>query len=159
MKVPLRQGYGGQVAFALPGVLLALVSAAALVGSLFDAHPLWPQPEPPLNLSEHAVVRGQADVVRMIRLGENPNAPRDIRKGLLTTDAVRLTPLEAAVAANDASMVRALLANGAFVDAGTWNVLHCVTRSDEIREILSARKPVDSAAQCQGVERPWERTR
>jgi hypothetical protein len=104
-------------------------------------------------------VKGHADVVRMIILGESPNTPRDIRKDLLTSYPVRLTPLEAAVAANDGSMVRTLLAYGGFVDAATWNLLHCVTRSDEIREMLETYAPKDAVATCDGVQPPWERGR
>jgi hypothetical protein len=148
-----------KLAFALPGAVLALLSAAALAGSLVDAHPLWPQPDPPLNLSEHAVVQGHADVVRMILLGENPNMARDIRKDLLTSFSVRLTPLEAAVAANDGSMVRTLQAYGAFVDAAKWNLLHCAARSDEIKEMLDTYKPKDAVAQCADVQPPWESSR
>ena len=148
-----------KIAFALPGAVLAILTAGALLGSLVDAHPFWPQPDPPLNLSEHAVVKGHADVVRMILLGESPNIERDIRKDLLTSDAVRLTPLEAAVAANDGSMVRTLLAYGAFVDAAKWNVLRCVTRSDDIREMLDTYEPKGAVADCENVRPPWERSR
>jgi hypothetical protein len=146
-----------KIAFGLPGAVMALLAAAALVGSLVDEHPLWPQPDPPLNLSEHAVVQGHADVVRMILLGENPNREHLIRKDLLTSFSVRLTPLEAAVAANDGSMVGTLMAYGGFVDAAKWNLLHCVARSDEIREMLRTYAPKDAVARCEGVQGPWER--
>jgi hypothetical protein len=95
------------VALAAPGCLLAAASAVALMLAAFGHHPMWPHQ--PTNLAEAAGVRDEAEVARLIEDGENPNVRYPIRPGLIFDVPTRLTPLEAAVAADDAQMVTRLL--------------------------------------------------
>ena len=107
------------IMLAAPGCLLVVGLAVALGLVAFGRHPMWPHELG--NLSEAAAVRDVAEIVRLIEYGENPNVARNIRAGLLREMAVRLRPLEAAVASQDPYIVRVLLANGAAVDALLWN--------------------------------------
>jgi hypothetical protein len=66
---------------AAPGCLLAAGSALALVLAAFGRHPMWP--DVAVNLSEAAATRNEAEVVRLIGAGENPNESREVRAGLL----------------------------------------------------------------------------
>jgi hypothetical protein len=81
----------------------------------------------------------------LISLGADPNHPSRVRAGLLTSGYdVVVTPVEAAVGAQRADLLRMLLANGAVVDERELRVLRCYerTRRDSgVREILDARSP------------------
>jgi hypothetical protein len=105
--------------------------------------------------------RNNAEAVRLIESGANPNQPSLVREGLLTSGyAVTITPIEAAVGAQRADAVRALLANGAAVDQEELRVLRCLeeTRRDaDVRELLAAQSTSD--VDCAGVRSPLERVR
>ena len=87
------------IMLAAPGCLLAIGLAVALGLAAFGRHPMWPHEQ--ANLSEAAAIRDVAEIVRLIERGDNPNAARNIRAGLLREMAVRLTPVQAAVASKD----------------------------------------------------------
>ena len=134
-------------ALTIPACLVIAGQAAGLLLAPFDRHPLWQQPE--LNLSEAAAVRDAAEIVRLIEeLSEDPNAVREVRAGLLADQAIRVTPLEAAVAAKDVEIARVLLVNGAAMDADVWNRLRCSAESDEMTEFLDRRRPSGSVLHC-----------
>jgi hypothetical protein len=134
-------------ALAVPSGLVIAGLAAGLLLAPFGRHPLWQQPE--LNLSEAAAVRDSAEIVRLIEEhSEDPNAVREVRPGLLADQAIRVTPLEAAVAAKDVEIARVLLVNGATMDADVWNHLRCSADGDEMTEFLDRRRPPDSILRC-----------
>jgi hypothetical protein len=139
-------GSPGRIALATPGCLVLAGLAAGLVLTPFDRHPLWPRQQ--LNLSEAAAVRDSAEIVRLIESSEDPNAVRDVRPGLLAQQAVRATPLEAAVAMKDPEIARVLLVNGAVMDAKVWNHLRCSADGDEMTEYLDRRHPVKAVMDC-----------
>ena len=141
------------MALAAPACVLAAGLALALALGAFGHHPMWPHH--PLNLSEAAAVRDEAEVVRLIGYGEDPNVRRDIRPGVLFNYAVRLTPLEAAVASRRAQMVERLLANGALMDADLWNSLRCLARGHEVPHVLDRHRPEGAGLRCEGISRPW----
>jgi|SRR2546422_2874629 hypothetical protein len=146
-------GKWAAVALATPACVLAVGLALALMLGVVGRNPMWPRYD--LNLSEAAGVRDQAEVVRLIGLGEDPNGRRDIRPGLLFHVSVRLTPLEAAVASQRAEMVERLLANGALMDAVVWNRLRCLSRGREVPLVLERHRPPGGVMRCEGVIRPW----
>jgi hypothetical protein len=137
----------GARALTIPGCLVIAGLAAGLLLAPFGRHPLWAQAD--LNLSEAAAVRDAAEIVRLIEeQSEDPNAIREVRPGLLADQAVRATPLEAAVAAKDVEIARVLLVNGAGMDADVWNQLRCSAESDEMTEFLDRRRPTGSVLHC-----------
>jgi hypothetical protein len=99
-------------------------------------------------------VRDEAEVVRLIEQGHDPDARYDIRPGLIFTYATRLTPLEAAVATDDPQMVR-LLAKGAVMDAALWTYLRCIAEGDEVPPTLDQYRPAGTLLRCDGVSAPW----
>jgi hypothetical protein len=139
-------GSPGRIALATPACLVLAGLTAGLVLALFDRHPLWPRQQ--LNLSEAAAVRDAAEIVRLIESSEDPNAARGVRPGLLAQQAVRATPLEAAVAMKDPEIARVLLVNGAVMDAQVWSRLRCSADGDEITEYLDRRRPVKAVLDC-----------
>jgi hypothetical protein len=133
--------------------VLAIALAVVLTLAAAGRHPLWRHDD--LNLSEAASVRDEAEVVRLIRRGEDPNSRRDIRPGLLFDHAARLTPLEAAVASERAEMVERLIVNGAQLDAVLWNQLRCLAHGNEVPLALERHLPPGAAMHCENVTRPW----
>ena len=140
------------IMLAAPGCLLAAGLAVALGLAAFGRHPMWPHE--PGNLSEAAAVRDVAEIVRLIESGENPNITRNIRAGLLREMAVRLRPLEAAVASKDPYTVSVLLANGAAVDAPLWNRVRCLAEGQEMQALLDQWRPADVVMRCDSVDVP-----
>jgi hypothetical protein len=143
---------------AVPCVVLALLSAWWTAGRL-AGNGLWPPDD--VTLSEAMATRNNAEAVRLIDSGANPNQPSPVRDGLLTSGyAISIKPIEAAVGARRADSVRTLLANGAVVDDDELRVLRCLeeTHHDSgVRELLAARST--SEVNCDGVRSPLERVR
>jgi hypothetical protein len=145
-------------AVVLPCVMLAAVStwwfAAGLAG-----HGLWPPDD--VTLAEAVATRNNAEALRLIALGNDPNSPSRVREGLLTNGYdVIVLPVEAAVAAQRADSLRMLLANGASVDDRELRVLRCLERARRdsgVREILDARVPGEP--ECNDLRLPTDPTR
>jgi hypothetical protein len=118
---------------------------------------LWPPDE--VTLAEAIATRNNAEALRLITRGADPNRPSRVRDGLLTNGYdVVVTPVVAAVGAPRADSLRLLLANGAVIDPDTLNVLRCYerTRRDTgVREILEQRS--HGELQCDGVRLPVDR--
>jgi hypothetical protein len=143
---------------ATPCVALALLSGWWTVG-LTTRRGLWPSDD--VTLSEAVATRNNAEALRLIAQGADPNQPGPVREGLLTNgyDVVML-PVEAAVAAQRADSLRMLLANGAFIDGQELQVLRCLERARHdagVRDILDAR--ASSEPDCGDVRLPTDRTR
>jgi hypothetical protein len=141
-----------------PCLALAVLSAWWTAGKL-AGDGLWPPDD--VTLSEAAATRNNAEAVRLIERGANPNQPSRVRDGLLTSGyPVTIKPIEAAVGAQRADSVRTLLAHGAAVDQEELNVLRCLEQTHHdsgVREILAAQSTSD--ADCEGVRSPLERVR
>jgi hypothetical protein len=146
------RGIGNSIALAavmVPCIVLALLSVWWTVAGL------WPPDE--VTLSEAVATRNNAEALRLIRLGANPNEASRVRGGLLTSDYdVAVTPVEAAVGAQRADLLRMLLANGATIDEREMRVLRCyeqVRRDAGVRDVLGEGPATD----CAGVSLPGER--
>jgi hypothetical protein len=141
-----------------PCLVLACLSAWWTAGRLAGGG-LWPPDD--VTLSEAAATRNNAEVVRLIGGGANPNQRSRVRDGLLTSGyPVTIKPIEAAVGAQRADSVRTLLANGAAVDQEELKVLRCLEqmRHDSgVRELLAAQSTSD--IDCNDVRSPLERVR
>jgi hypothetical protein len=141
-----------------PCLVLAVASAWWTVGAL-TGNGLWPPDE--VTLSEAVATRNNAEAVRLIEKGANPNQPGYVRDGLLTNGyAVTVKPIEAAVGAQRADSLRMLLDNGASIDQEELTVLRCLeqARHDSgVSELLAAQ--ATSAVDCAGVRSPLERVR
>lgn len=141
---------------AIPCVALAAASIWWFAGSWFGAG-LWPPDE--VTLSEAIATRNNAEALRLIALGANPNQPSHVRDGLLTNGYdVFVTPLEAAVGARRADSLRMLLVSGAVIDDRGLLILRCYERERrdaDVRAILGARSGAEP--DCAGVRLPVER--
>lgn len=143
---------------AAPCIALTVVSAWWAVGRAAGGG-LWPSDD--VTLAEAVATRNNAEALRLIELGADPNRAGRVREGLLTNGyAVDVLPVEAAVAAQRADALRMLLANGAVVDQHELRVLRCLEQSRHdsgVRDILDARASDDP--DCTGVPLPTDRTR
>ena len=146
--------------FLITAPCLALAASGAwwAMGGLTSGG-LWPADD--VTLGEAVATRNNAEALRLIEHGADPNAPSHVRDGLLTNGyEVNVKPVEAAVGAQRADSLRMLLANGVSLDEPELLVLRCLerTRRDSgVREILEARS--SDEAICDGVSSPVERRR
>jgi hypothetical protein len=141
-----------------PCLVLAFLSVWWTAGWL-SGNGLWPPDE--VTLSEAVATRNNAEAVRLIESGANPNQPGPVRDGLLTNGyAITIKPIEAAVGAQRVDSLRMLLANGVAVDQEELKVLRCLeeARHDSgVRELLAAQST--GTVDCNGLRSPLERVR
>lgn len=143
------------IALAAPAVLWLAVAAAVLVAVLAGFRALAAPAD--LTLPEAAALRDQAEVLRLIGRGADPNAAASIRRGMLRGNEVRMTPLEAAVEARHLEVVQLLVRHGADVDAANVPVLLCLARSVRAAEIvafLERQQPSHGPPRCEDVRLP-----
>ena len=141
---------------ALPGSLLAAASVVALTMAVFGRYPMWPHRE--FTLAEAAGARDEAEVVRLIELGHDPNAPYPVRPGLLFERRAQLTPFEAAVINNDAQIAAYLLANGATLDSPSWVALRCFAGASRVASLLDEHRPVAAVLDCPAASVSWSQS-
>src|SRR5712671_7293115 len=99
------------VVISLPCIALAAISTWWMIGRAAGGG-LWPPDQ--VTLAEAVATRNNAEALRLIARGANPNERQRVRDGLLVNGRdASVTPLEAAVGAQRAEAVRMLLANGA----------------------------------------------
>jgi hypothetical protein len=96
---------------ALPGLALALATVTWLAMAVAGRHPFWPIEQQ--TLSEAVASRDFGEVARLLAEGQDPNARYAIRAGLVGEQAVEMTPLEAAAAADLRELVPMLVYAGA----------------------------------------------
>lgn len=141
---------------AVPGTLVVAVSAILFAVLPFGIDPIWSVE--PLTLPEAAALRDNAEVVRLIGLGGDIDAPGPVRPGISRDEALVLTPLEAATGSRRADMVLLLLEQGAALPPETWTRLSCIAaavRADEVQSLLASVRPDGATESCAGVETPW----
>ena len=145
----------------LPRWLVALVAVPPIVVAVgwlvvlgvwwtTGEHPIWSMS--PRNLPEAAAFRDGADVVRRVGRGEDPNAPGEIRPGILAGHALTLTPLEAAAGVREREMVQLLIELGAIFDAPLWHRAWCISDASSVREVLDAHRPAGAVDYCDPAE-------
>jgi hypothetical protein len=162
----IRAGVVGVLA-SLPCIVLAALSAWWFADGLVG-HGLWPPDD--VTLAEAIATRNNAEALRLITIGANPNLPSRVRDGLLTSGYdVVIKPVEAAVGAQRADSLRMLLAHGAVVDKRELRVLRCyeqARRDSGVREILDSRasglsedtrSAKSDEPDCTGVRLPTDR--
>lgn len=135
--------------------LLGVAALGVLVGALFGVHPLWHEPD--LTLAEAAALRDRGTILRLISDGADPNTPARVRPGILKSEELVITPLEASVGTRTAVTMEFLLAHGARMDAGERAVITCLAIKDEAPEILEFldNNGPQERPDCEHVATPW----
>jgi hypothetical protein len=142
------------IAVAAPGCLLAAASMVALTMAAFGRYPMWRHE--PVNLAEAAGTRDEAEVVRLIEQGQDPNASYAVRPLFVFERSANLTPFEAAVINGDARIAAYLLAKGATVEAASWAALRCFAGDSAVARVLEDNRPAGAVATCDAST--WSRT-
>jgi len=141
------------IALAAPGCLLAVATGIGLVMTVFGQSPMWPHVS--VNLAEAAGASDESEMIRLIEDGADPNDRYPIRAGLIFGYPMHLTPLEAAVANDDQTIVARLVEKGAKLDAPMWTHLRCIAEGNKVPPVLDELRPSGASQNCEGVVRPW----
>jgi hypothetical protein len=140
------------VGAAVPGLAWAACLGLAAAGVEWRATP------EPLTLSEAAALGDDAEVMRLVRQGVDPNAQARIRPDLLRSSEYLMTPLEAAIGAEERSTAVLLLEIGAVIHEGNYPALLCFARvkgDAETIALIESRTPGNATVDCTAVKTPW----
>ncbi len=144
-----------ELVLALPGLAVAVAVTMAMAARALAIAPF--EPGTRVTLAEAAALEDEADVVRLIRAGADPNAPSFVRRTRTRAVARQMTPLEAAVTSRHVSVMRLLLASGALVDDRNDAVLWCFAEARRNRDVLGllrAQLRREPPADCSAVPIP-----
>lgn len=144
------------LAVSVPPLFVLALSLIVAVAGLAGYHPLWPAPE--VNMAEAAATRDAATVLSLIERGRSPRERLPVRPGMLRSDGVSLTTLEAAVAARRLEIVHLILRHTDQPDARGRLVLSCFADRLQAREIVNYLRTAwaaDGPPRCDQVRTPW----
>lgn len=145
------------MALAVPATAWIAAATLMLIAALFGYRALAAPAD--LTMSEAAVIRDEAELLRQMRHGASPDIEYAVRRGMLSEQDYILTPLEAAIAARHAEVVQVLVDNGTKLTDANLPRLVCLARLNEATDIaafLQAHSPPDAAAvDCTGIRLPW----
>lgn len=108
-----------------------------------------------MNLAEAAAVRDEAEVLRLLESGANPDDRYPVRPGLIFESLTQLTPLEAAIAVDDPMVTQWLLRESPPLDVDRWTYLACIADGDEVSPLFEQRRPAGANPDCRAVRAPW----
>jgi hypothetical protein len=139
-----------RLACVAPPLVLIGATAVMLVMGAGGRHPFWD--EPPVTVCEAAIMRDAAEVLRLLRVGADPNARCQVRPGLLGPQERSASPLEAAIRARQTSVVEILLAEGARPDPQALALAQCLEAEEavELRALLSPFASSGAPIACAG---------
>jgi hypothetical protein len=139
----------------IPAIVWLAAAAALLVASLGGYRALAAPAD--VTMSEAAALRDEAEVLRQIRHGVDPNATQYVRRGAIHDGDYFMTPLEAAIAARHSDVVRLLLRTGAELTSINYPVLLCLAEESdpEIASLLREHASSETPPKCDGVRLPF----
>ncbi|MGE0392008.1 MAG: hypothetical protein AB7I25_01935 [Vicinamibacterales bacterium] len=143
------------LAIGLPGGLLAVVIALALLLRVIEVAPFSSAER--MTLPEAAALESDADVVRLLRAGADPNRAERVRRTRIRAVNAAMTPLEAAMTSRHVSVMAYLVAGGARLGTAQMPVLWCLAvsqRNIDAQEWLRAREGFEPPADCADVRYP-----
>jgi hypothetical protein len=118
-------------------VVLALLLAFVL-GELAGYSPL--RYDPPANIVEAAAQATASDLLRRLRIGEDPNTLVSIRPEVISSAVTRVSAVEAAIWGRTVELVRLLDREGAIATEERRRYLACLSealQAQDIREYLA----------------------
>jgi hypothetical protein len=131
-QAPPRQPGWLMLAAALPAVIATL----AVVGlATIETGGYTPMSLQPANLAEAVGLGNAAETLRLLAYGESPYRVEPVRRELITSMEMRLTPLEAAIYSKKLELVRLLDSRGVIVDSGTRAALACLAVDIEAKDL------------------------
>ena len=148
---------GGGAALAGPSLVWIAGVAAIVLLAIATGYRPFASPSD-LTLSEAAALRDGLEITRLIRLGANPNARASVRRDIIRSTPLELTPLEAAVAIRRADVMALLVREGARIDVASYPVLQCLAefqKAGEVIDYLEKAAPAAAPVDCSTVTLPW----
>lgn len=142
------------LATAAPALVWLAAAAVVLVAALGGYRALAILLD--LTLPEAAALRDQAEVLRQIRHGTDPNEADRVRRGVIRDEEYLLTPLVAAAVNRHGGIVRLLVDNGAKLNDTNFAVLYCIAlvKAADIVPFLMEHAPVGAPADCESISLP-----
>lgn len=137
----------------VPALACVPVAALALVGAwgvVANGDGGWVWPPDDVNLSEAVATGNYAELVRLLENGADPTRTGSVRAPLLASQAVVVTPLEAAVLVRNATIVQVLVARGAVLTpiiAGKLKCLNAEHPDQSVGSVLDELAP-DTEPAC-----------
>ncbi len=144
-----------RLAVGLPGVIVAAVIALSLSLQAWGVPPFAPAGH--MTLPEAAALESEADIVRLLRAGADPNAPAWVRRTRIRAVGAALTPLEGAMTARHVSVMTLLVEHGAVLDARNLFGLWCLAASQQNQDAqdwLRNRGGAEPPSGCDAVRFP-----
>jgi hypothetical protein len=114
---------------------LSLLGIAGITGR----HPIWSIT--PENLPEAAAFGDPVAVIQHLARGEPIDRAAHVRTGMGRPDGSSVTPIEAAAAASNETMVDMLFNLGAMPDAAVWQRAWCASETASVRDALERGRP------------------
>jgi hypothetical protein len=146
-----------EAALALPALAWLAAATVVLAAVLLGYRALAAPAD--LTITEAAVLSDEAELLRQIRHGANPNADASMRRGMLGDQDYIMTPLEAAIAGRHAEVVQLLVDNGATLASNNFPRLLCLARLSDAADIVAVLEthapPRSAAVDCTGIRLPW----
>ena len=146
-----------EAALALPALAWIAGATLLLVAVAFGYRALAAPAD--LTMSEAAVLSDQAELLRQMRHGANPDAQASIRRGMFGEQDYLMTPLEAAIAGRHVESVQVLVDNGTKLDSDNFPRLVCLARLNDATDVVAfLEKHAPSrgtAVDCSGIRLPW----
>ena len=142
------------LAVSVPGLLVAVLFALSAIVDAVSGQPLvWPAWQ--ISLSQAVIMSDQAEVIRQLEAGVDPNGRYEVGEVLRPGERYLITPLEAAVLTREVVLIELVVRRGAIIDERNDQTLQCFARSSgsqAILEYLIARG--GKVAPCDGVTLP-----
>ena len=147
-----------KLALGAPSLVLVAVLALFVLLAVTTGYRPFAAPSD-LTLPEAAGLRDLLEIEGQIRRGADPNARAAVRRDIIRSTPMDLTPLEAAVGIRRLDVVQLLVRHGARLDATNLPMLRCFAereKATDIVEYLEAQAPqAATAVACAGMALPW----
>jgi hypothetical protein len=136
-------------------LILAIAAIYTVADAALGGDPFWHEPQ--LTMAEAAALKDRATMQRLIWSGVDPNAPANVRANVLKSHDIVVTPLEASVGTRTPVAMQFLLAHGARMDRNEQDVITCLAKEDDAKEILEylAKNFPGARPDCAHVSTPW----
>ena len=148
---------GGDAALAGPSLAWIACVAALVLFAIATGYRPFAAPTD-LTLSEAAALRDGLEITRQLRLGADPNRRAWVRRDIIKSTPLALTPLESAVGIRRVEVMELLVRHGARIDAANYPVLRCFAEqesADDVIEYLERVAPSTGPVTCDAVTLPW----
>jgi hypothetical protein len=147
----MRIGFMAAIVTAIP---VLFVTAAMLWLAERERQGQNPLGAPPfLNSAEAAAAGDAPTALRFLRMGENPTRVYPIRNGIISSQILNATTLEAAMWSRHIEMIRVLDREGAIVDEDERRKLACLALDLDMPDVASYLAPDQTCVRGAAVKR------